>query len=89
MAKRVREADPVLTYSNILYRARMHRAKHSIESTDLGVVLEHMTRHTYWTPSVHIMRHGLNVNHYTLFKAQVTGKTKKIPWFGIKTKVKN
>lgn len=66
--KRTRGADPVLTYSNILFQAKCHRTKNNIESTDLGVILEHMTRTTYWTPSVAIMRRGLTKHHYTLFK---------------------
>ena len=79
-----RQADPMLTYSNILYQARIYRKKHSIESTNLGDVLEHMTRHTYWTPSVEMMRHGLNMKHYKLFTAQVTKKIGKTKWFQLK-----
>jgi len=77
--KRKREADPMLTYSNILWRARAHRAEHNLQSSDLGVVLEHMTRTTNWIPSVEIMRRGLDPMHHRLFEYQVTDKTKKTP----------
>lgn len=78
-SKRKREADPMLTYSNLLWRARAHRDEHSIQSTDLGVVLEHMTRTTNWTPSVEIMRKGLDPLHHRLFEYQTSGRTGKTP----------
>jgi len=77
--KKRREADPMLSYSNILWRARAHRTEHSIQSRDLGVVLEHMTRTTNWIPSVEIMRRGLDPLHHRLFEYQVSGKTGPTP----------
>jgi len=73
------ERDPLITYSNVLWRARAHREEHNIASTDLGVVLEHLTRTTNWTPSVDLMRKGLDVFHHKLFAYQVTGKVGKTP----------
>lgn len=77
--KRKREADPMLTYSNILWRAREHRKEHSIHSTDLGVVLEHMTRTTNWIPSAELMRRGLDPLHHRLFEFQASNKTGRTP----------
>lgn len=77
--KRKRESDPMLTYSNVLWRARNHRLQHGIPSTDLGVVLEHMTRTTDWIPSQEIMRKGLDPLHHRLFTYQVSDKTGKTP----------
>jgi len=77
--KRAREADPMLTYSNVLWRARAHRTEHNIKSTDLGVVLEHMTRTTNWIPSVELMRKGLDPLHHRLFEYQTSGKVGKTP----------
>ena len=80
--KRKREADPILTYSNILSRALKHRKEHDLQSTNLGVVLEHMTRTTRWIPSVGIMRRGLYPMHYQIFECLVTGKKgKDIDWW--------
>lgn len=77
--KRRREADPILTYSNVLWRARAHRIEHSIQSTNLGVVLEHMTRTTNWIPSQDLMRKGLDPMHHRLFEYQASGKTGRTP----------
>lgn len=77
--KRKRESDPMLTYTNVLWRARHHRQQHGISSTDLGVVLEHMTRTTDWTPSPELMRKGLDPLHHRLFTYQVSDKVGKTP----------
>lgn len=77
--KRKREADPMLTYSNVLWRARAHRTEHQISSVDLGVVLEHMTRTTDWIPSQELMRKGLDPLHHRLFTYQVSDKVGKTP----------
>lgn len=77
--KRKREADPQLTYSNVLWRARAHRDEHKISSTDLGVVLEHMTRTTNWIPCHQMMRQGLDPLHHRLFEYQVSGKVGRTP----------
>lgn len=77
--KRKREQDPMLTYSNILWRARAHREEHKISSVDLGVVLEHMTRTTNWIPSQELMRKGLDPLHHRLFAYQASAKGGKTP----------
>ena len=66
---------PILTFSNIISQALIHRNKNKIESTDLGVVLEHMTRTTNWMPSIGIIRKGLSVKHYTYFTKHASEKT--------------
>jgi len=78
-AKKKREADPMLTYSNLLWRARAHRTECAIPSTDLGVVLEHMTRTTNWIPSPQLMKQGLDPLHHRLFEYQTSGKVGKTP----------
>lgn len=78
-SKRKREADPQLSYSNILWRARAHREEHKISSTDLGVTLEHMTRTTNWVPSYQIMRNGLDPLHFRLFEHQCNKKSGPTP----------
>lgn len=83
--KRKREADPQLTYSNLLWRARAHRAEHQIPSTDLAVTLEHMTRTTFWTPCVQMMRQGLDDYHYRAFEFQCNKFNGKTPdWWTVK-----
>lgn len=77
--KRIREADPMLTYSNVLWRARAHRKEHRIQSTSLGVVLEHMTRTTAWIPSQDLMRKGLDPMHHRMFEYQAGEKKGRTP----------
>lgn len=77
--KRKLERDPLITYSNLLYVARRHRAEHQIRSTDLGVVLEHLTRTTYYQPSVDILRRGLDPYHYKSFAYKAGDSIGKTP----------
>lgn len=77
--KRKREADPVLSFSNILWRALKHRQDHQIKSTELGVTLEHMTRTTNWIPSPQIMKFGLDPLHHKLFSFRAGGRTGPTP----------
>jgi len=84
--KRKREADPMLTYSNILWRALEHRREHKIASVDLAVTLEHMTRTTNWIPSADMMRRGLDPLHHSIFKYRAGGRVGKTPdWWTPKT----
>lgn len=83
--KRKREADPVLTFSNILWRALKHREEHNIRSTELGVTLEHMTRTTNWIPSPQIMKFGLDPLHHKLFAFRAGGRVGKTPdWWTVR-----
>jgi len=77
--KKRKESDPVLSFSNILWRAQAHRKEHQIESSDLGVTLEHMTRTTNWIPSVQMMRNGLDPLHFKLFDYRARGRTGPTP----------
>lgn len=77
--KRKREADPVLSFSNVLWRALKHRQDHKISSTHLGVTLEHMTRTTNWIPSPQIMKFGLDPLHFKLFEYRASGRVGKTP----------
>lgn len=79
VSKKRKESDPVLTFSNLLWRAEKHRKENNIQSTDLGVTLEHMTRTTRWTPAPHIMKNGLDPLHFKLFKYRVEGCTGPTP----------
>ena len=75
--KRKREADPILSFSNVLSRALQHRQDNSISSTDLGVTLEHMTRTTNWIPSPQIMKFGLDPLHFKLLEDRASGRVGK------------
>lgn len=77
--KRVLERDPLITYSNVLWRARKHREEHSINSTNLGVVLEHLCRTTNYQPSVDVLRRGLDPWHFKQFEFKVNDSTGKVP----------
>jgi len=79
VTRKRKESDPILTFSNILWRAEKHRKEHNIKSTDLGVTLEHMTRTTRWTPAPHIMKNGLDPLHHRLFKYRCEGCTGPTP----------
>lgn len=59
---------PVLTYSNVLKQAYLWRQEHKLSTTDLGLVLEHMTKNSKWQPDIRIMRTGLDEMHFKLFK---------------------
>lgn len=77
--KRKVESDPVLSFSNILYRALRHRHDHQIQSHDLAVTLEHMTRTTNWIPSPQMMKNGLDPLHFRLFEYRAKGRTGPTP----------
>lgn len=70
---------PVLTYSNVLKQAWKHRDEHKMATHELGQVLEHMTKHTNWTPDIRIMRTGLDKLHFDLFKYKCGGKSGPAP----------
>ena len=83
--KRKRESDPVLTYTNVLWQARRWRKEHNIKSTDLGVVLEHMSRVGYWQPSIDLQRRGLDRMHYDRFAYQCNNCVGKNPsWWAVR-----
>jgi len=83
--KRKREADPIISFSNVLWRALKHRREHHILSTDLGVTLEHMTRTTNWTPSPQIMKFGLDPLHHKLFSFRAGGCVGPTPdWWSVR-----
>lgn len=77
--KRTLERDPLITYSNVLWRARQHRAEHNIQSKDLGVVLEHLCRTTHYQPSVDILRRGLDPWHFRQFEFKCNDSVGKTP----------
>lgn len=77
--KRTLERDPLITYSNVLWRARRHRAEHSIPSTNLGVVLEHLCRTTNYQPSVDVLRRGLDPWHFKQFEYKCNDSVGKTP----------
>lgn len=70
---------PVLTYSNVLKQAMLHREKYNLVTTELGAVLEHMTEHTNWTPDIRIMRTGLDEMHFRLFRYRCEGRLGPAP----------
>ena len=74
--------DPILTFSNIIQKALEHRQQHDIKSTDLAVICEHMSRTTFYIPSVAIMRKGLRSEHYNEFakRASKSMHPKKNAW---------
>jgi len=73
------ESDPMLSFSNVLWRAAKHREEHNISSSDLGVTLEHMTRTTNWIPSLQMMRNGLDPLHFRLFEFRCNNRTGPTP----------
>lgn len=77
--KRTLERDPLITYSNLLWLARRHRSEHSIGSTDLGVVLEHLCRTSNYQPSVDILRRGLDPWHFKQFEFKCNDSVGKTP----------
>lgn len=88
--KKRKESDPILTFSNLLWRAQKHRKDNHIESVDLGVILEHMTRTTNWLPAPHIMKNGLDPLHFKIFEYRCRGRNGKTPdWWTPKHEARN
>ena len=80
------KSDPMLSFSNLLFRALKHRRDNNIESTDLGVTLEHMGRTTNWIPSPQMMKNGLDPYHYKIFEFRARGRTGQYPpWYRIRS----
>lgn len=70
---------PIVTQSNVIKQALKWRTQHNINSTDLGVVCEHMTRVGNWQPTRDVMKNGLDPLHHRLFTYHASGKVGKTP----------
>lgn len=64
---RDKDSDWMLSWNNILRIAFNHRKRNGIKSTDLGTVLEHLTKNTRWIPSIQMLRTGLDPWHFNHF----------------------
>jgi len=72
------DKDWMLTFNNLLRVAHNYAQKKGIKSSNLGVVLAHMTEHTRWIPSPQMMKAGLDPWFFEMYKFRV-GDVRKVP----------
>lgn len=76
---------PILSPFNVVKQALKWRKKHNMKTTDIRVVLEHMTRVGMWYPNPHIKRHGLDPLDFQMFTYHANNQTGKCPnWWDTK-----
>jgi len=70
---------PTATPYNIVKQALRWRREHNLNTTDLRVVCEHMTRVGNWQPCPKTMKNGLDPLHFQLFEYHAKEKVGKCP----------